>query len=412
MTLEAFLLNKIPVAKWLAVNVVLWGIVEACTAAAHNYSTLLAARILLGIFEASIGPSLALLSSRWYTKSEQAPRFALWFSGLGLAQIIGGIISFAFQHVTNPSFNGWKAMFVALGCATIIVGLITGWILPGEPMSAHFLSDAEKYALLQHVSANQTGVVNRRFKSSHILEALQDPQLWLLTLLLTLVCRCRSGNEVTLMPGQNACSSGVVTTYSATVISGFGYRPSIVALLNAPSGVVSVSSVLISGWGIRHTSNRWAWQIAVCVPGIIGAGLMSFSPKTNKAGLLAGVYLENATVASMPIAYQWTAANVAGHTKRCVSVALLTAGFGVANIIGPQTFRSKDAPQYIPAKITVLATQAAAVLVAIILFGYYRWANWRRDHRGRMHPSLNRLSDAEKWRNLTDKENPDFRYVY
>lgn len=63
-----------PAAKWLGLNVTLWGISTACGAAAHDYGSILASRIFLGIFEATIAPSLAIISSQWYTKSEQAPR--------------------------------------------------------------------------------------------------------------------------------------------------------------------------------------------------------------------------------------------------------------------------------------------------------------------------------------------------
>ncbi|KAK5016536.1 hypothetical protein LTR39_002033 [Cryomyces antarcticus] len=79
---------NVPVAKWLGANVILWGIATACTAAAHNYNSLLAVRVFLGIFEAAIAPSLMLISSQWYTKSEQAPRFSIWYAGLGLGQIL------------------------------------------------------------------------------------------------------------------------------------------------------------------------------------------------------------------------------------------------------------------------------------------------------------------------------------
>ena len=142
---------------------------------------------MLAIFEASIAPSLVILSSQWYTKSEQAPRFAFWYSGLGIGEIIGGVISYAFQHEHNRSFDGWKAMFVTLGIVTIIVGIVTLLFLPDSPMSARFLDDTEKAALLQHVSVNQTGVVNHTFNPKHIIELLLDVQVWLLVLILILV---------------------------------------------------------------------------------------------------------------------------------------------------------------------------------------------------------------------------------
>lgn len=141
---------------------------------------------------------------------------------------------------------------------------------------------------------------------------------------------------------------------------------------------------------------------------------MSFLPTHNRAGLLAGIYLVNAITATLGIIYQWTASNVAGQTKRVASMALIAGSFGVGNIVGPQTFRAKDAPQYIPAKITVLATQAGGALFAAVLFLYYVWANKRKDSAvtGQEVAELENDSDPNVWENLTDKENKSFRYVY
>ena len=185
--LAAFILQKVPVAKWLGLNVFLWGIVTACTAAAFNYHSLLAARIFLGIFEAAIAPSLTLISSQWYTKCEAAPRFSLWYGGLGLGQILGGLISFAFQQVKYPHFAGWKIMFLVLGFVTMVAGVITAAILPDTPMKARFLSEAEKIALIKHVSVNQTGIQNPKFKLAHVREILFDVQIWLMTFITILV---------------------------------------------------------------------------------------------------------------------------------------------------------------------------------------------------------------------------------
>lgn len=181
------ILQKVPVAKWLGVNVVLWGIATACTAAAHNYASLMAARIFLGIFEAAIAPSLILISSQWYTKSEAAPRFSIWYAGLGFGQIIGGIVSYAFQQVKHPSFSGWKIMFIVLGLVTVVIGFVTFFLLPDTPMQARFLSEPEKVMLLNHVAINQTGIRNKHYKISQALEVLRDIQLWLMVLLTILV---------------------------------------------------------------------------------------------------------------------------------------------------------------------------------------------------------------------------------
>lgn len=180
-----------------------------------------------------------------------------------------------------------------------------------------------------------------------------------------------------------------------------------------PSGVVSIASTLIVGYGVRFTSNRWAWVIVCCIPGIIGGGLLSFATQ-NRAAQLAGIYLVNTITAVLIIIYQWTASNVAGTTKRVASVALIAGSFSVGNIIGPQTFQARDAPQYIPAKIAVLATQSAAALVAFVLFLYYVWANKRKDAAASITGAIGVESQSEQqlWEDQTDKQKPTFRYVY
>lgn len=66
-------------------------------------------------------------------------------------------------------------MFVVLGIVTVLIGFATILILPDTPMKARFLSNAKKAALLNHISINQTRVVDKHFKASHVLEVLLDP---------------------------------------------------------------------------------------------------------------------------------------------------------------------------------------------------------------------------------------------
>lgn len=252
-----YFLQVIPAAKWLGANVALWGVATACGAAAHNYQSLLASRIFLGIFEATIAPSLMLISSQWYTKSEQAPRFSFWYLGLGLGQIVGGLVSFGFQHMApGAALAGWRTMFVTLGCVTVVLGICTFLFIPDTPMKAKWLSDAEKVALLKHVSVNQTGISSRKFRYKEILEALGDPQIYLLLLSVILI----------------SISSGVITTYSSTLIKNILSDQSPdraaknAALLNMPSGLVSIAFTLIVGFGVRKQSQRWAWIIACIIP--------------------------------------------------------------------------------------------------------------------------------------------------
>ncbi|KAF1929735.1 MFS general substrate transporter [Didymella exigua CBS 183.55] len=359
-----YFFQRVPAAKWLGLNVVLWGVATASgAAAATSYRTLLVSRVFLGIFEATISPSLLLINSQWYTKSEQAPRFSFWYCGLSFGQIIGGAISYGFQHVTpSSSLAGWRIMFVTLGCLTIDIGLATLWLVPDTPMQARWLTGAEKLALLKHVSVNRTGIQSKTFQPRQLLEALTDPRLYFMVLAVILL----------------SVSSGVLTTYSATLIRNLGYVPKRAALMNMPSSLVSIFFTLLAGFGIRKQSNRWLWIVLCIIPAIIGGALMPFLPVSNRRGCLAGIYLVNAVVAPLPVLYAWTAANISGSTKRALAAAVVSDSFSIGNSIGPQTFQMKDAPNYRPAKLAVMGTQAGCAIVTVLLYGYYRWQDARR----------------------------------
>ena len=180
-----------------------------------------------------------------------------------------------------------------------------------------------------------------------------------------------------------------------------------------PQGVAGIMATVIVGYSVRQGSHRWAWIVACCMMGILGGGLISFLPASDHAGLLAGIYLVSAITPTLSLLYQWTATNVAGSTKRAVSLALIAGSFSAGSVIAPQTFQAKDAPQYLPAKITALASQVAGALLAFLLFCYYVWANKHRSRKGASLESRNVQGDEQHlWEDLTDRKNPTFRYVY
>jgi MFS family permease len=174
-----YLLQRIPAAKWLGLNVAIWGAVTACTAATTSFSSLLAVRILLGIFEATTMPSLQTITAQYFTKEEAPQRYAYWYFGGAGAQILGGLISYGFQHVERTTLSGWRLMFVVLGVVTVVVGVLTAWCVPDTPMQAKFLDKEEKVALIKHISVNKTGIRNQKFRAAELREAIRDPQIYL-----------------------------------------------------------------------------------------------------------------------------------------------------------------------------------------------------------------------------------------
>ncbi len=102
-------------------------------------------------------------------------------------------------------------------------------------------------------------------------------------------------------------------------------------------------------------------------------------------------------------------ANIGGSTKRAFAAAVISGSFSIGNIIGPQTFQARDAPDYRPAKLAVMGTQAGCAFTTFLLFLYYVWQNKRRTSEGETEEAY--LS-PEAWANTTDGENKQFKYAY
>jgi MFS family permease len=84
-----YLLQKLPVGKYLGVMLVCWGAITIGSGFCNNFTELAVLRVFLGLFESVTYPALILILNTMYRRSEQSACFGfLWFSN-GFASIIG-----------------------------------------------------------------------------------------------------------------------------------------------------------------------------------------------------------------------------------------------------------------------------------------------------------------------------------
>ena len=86
--------------------------------------------------------------------------------------------------------------------------------------------------------------------------------------------------------------------------------------------------------------------------------------------------------------------------------AIVLMSFCVGNIIGPETFSANDAPQYIPAKMTIVIVLSFSMLITLVLMFLNSRENKRRDRQGHVEMPRN-----YEFMDLSDKENMNFRYL-
>jgi ACS family allantoate permease-like MFS transporter len=142
---------------------------------------------------------------------------------------------------------------------------------------------------------------------------------------------------------------------------------------------------------------------------IIGMLLIVCLPLSLPNGRLAGYYLTQASPTGFVALLSLLASNVAGYTKKTTVGALYLIAYCVGNIIGPQTFRPKDKPRYIPAEITIIVCYSLCVIDLLLIHFYYKKMN-KKNALARTAPGYKKL-DKQEFLDLTDKENPEFVYT-
>ena len=175
------LLQRLPLAKYSAFNVVMWGTVLALHAAVSNFGEAVTVRFFLGIFESAVTPGFALFTSQWYTKREQGARTGSWFSFNGFGQIFGGLVAYGIDKgvkANGAALDGWKIVFLVNGCLTAAMGILFYFVIPDNQLNARWLNPKDRVLAIARVRVNQQGIGNKHFKMYQLKEALLDPLTW------------------------------------------------------------------------------------------------------------------------------------------------------------------------------------------------------------------------------------------
>src|SRR5699024_1096352 len=116
--------------------------------------------VLLGMLESTVSPAFILITAQWYKREEQFMRTSIWFSCIGIGEILGGFMSYGLykQDITiGTPIASWRLLFVIVGAITIFLGILILLHLPDTPTQAWFLNEKEKLMVVERIRSNQQG---------------------------------------------------------------------------------------------------------------------------------------------------------------------------------------------------------------------------------------------------------------
>ncbi|KAF4626864.1 hypothetical protein G7Y89_g11291 [Cudoniella acicularis] len=379
------LIQKLPVGKYMAFNVVAWGFVVAATSLCSSYGELMTARFLTGALEATISPAALYITSMWYTRDELPSRMAICHAGNSAGGAVASVFSYVIGHITHP-LTPWKWLYIIFGTSTTLWGLVVLLFLPDSIETAHFLDEDEKELAEQRVLTSGSQLITaamHKWKVEQAIECLLDPKTWF--------CVCIS--LFAQIP------NGGTQGFANLLLTGFGFTPLQSTLIGLPSSVISLTTILVSGrLATLHRNTSTILISTMTIPPVIGSALMNWGP--NPWIKLTGYYLLGFSHGVMPLTIALVGSNFRGVTKKMTVTALMFCSFCGGNIIGPQLFHKSEAPHYPTAFKSIAISYALVSLTSLFMRFFLIRINKKRDIAERtsglsQQPVLEDLIDEE-----------------
>lgn len=411
-----YLMQKLPIGKFASVNLLIWGVLVMLCAACKNFAGLATVRFLMGVFESCIGPCWVTVTAMFYKGQEQGTRCTAWYFMVGVAAIVGGLLSYGIGHVHNVAVEQWQLVvslmilyfyagtdnsfvqFLICGGFTVAWSVVVWLFLPDSPLNAKFLDERQRSIAIERLRGNRTGIKSSQFKWYQAREALRDPQVWMITLWAGISNLLNIGGSFLPLIIQEMGFSGLTTT-----------------LLTLPvGGTECVAMVVAGGLSWYFTNGRTIIMFVVSLPTLVGTILLQVLPQSATWGRCVGVWFLLCVPASYAILLSLISSNIAGFSKKITTTFLVFVFFCVGNIVSPQLFLTSEAPHYGTGCRAMLVAIALVQGLSIALGCYYWFENKRRD--GMLAAATSEVLDAasaedEEFLDRTDMEDAlKFRY--
>ncbi|KAI9497361.1 major facilitator superfamily domain-containing protein [Zychaea mexicana] len=386
-----YFLQKIPISKYLGASLILWGITVGCTALAHNFSELAALRFLLGLIESVSYPSLYLLISILYRRTEQV----IWLGAIpacnGLGVAFGGLIGLGFLRLDGAhGLRAWRWCMIILGCLTVGVGCITFLFLPDTAKSPWYRLSPGEIDIVDERIRDNAVVQSKTIKFEQIVESLKETRFYCYILISFL-------NQLV-----NGCS----TFFSTMIIKSMGFSNTQSILLNIPSGIVSIL-LMTAAIYFSYRFNEICYVGAV-MTGVNFCGILLLVTLPISGVMLLGLFLTS-TGMSYLFLLALISSNCTGYTKKVFTNSANVAAFCLGNFVGPLLMRQEQAPRYLAGMITYLVALATSIILFLYVRYTYACDNRYRKHLKEENKLLPQVEEREQI-DMTDRQDLHFLY--
>src|SRR5260370_32078046 len=175
------ILEKVGARIWIARIMITWGILAGLTAMVTGSTSFGIVRFLLGVAEAGFFPGIILYFTYWFPSYHHARIVSGFLIVLPVAVALGAPISTGLLGLDGLfGLRGWQVMYIAEAIPTVVIGVITFFVLTDRPEQAKFLTAEERNWLVTTIAAERRSTeAVRKFT---LWQGMYNPKMPLLAL--------------------------------------------------------------------------------------------------------------------------------------------------------------------------------------------------------------------------------------
>lgn len=310
------IMHKVGARIWIGRIMITWAILSAATMFVTTPTMFYTIRFLLGVAEAGFFPGIVLYLTYWFPAQRRSRMNALFMIGIPIAGVVGGPLSGDILNALNGAngWSGWQWLFLLEAIPSLILGVVTMFLLHDSIGASKWLTEAEKKMLKENIAKDGSG------KADHSLaKVFGNSKVWLMAAI------------------YFCCMMGLygVSFYLPTLVKAAGVKdPLDVGLLTAiPYGCAVVAMLFNARSADRMRERRWHFAIASAL-GSLGL-LLSTIYGSNVVIALAALSLGTAGLLStMPVFWTYPSAILTG-TAAAAGIAMINSIGNLAGFVSP-----------------------------------------------------------------------------
>ncbi|KAF8434512.1 major facilitator superfamily domain-containing protein [Boletus edulis BED1] len=368
--------------------VILWGIITVSQGLISDYSELLACRFFLGLVEGGLPPCIVLYLSFFYPRRRLQIRIAVFFSAASLANAFSGLLAAAIDQLNGKAGKpGWAWIFILACIFTVVVGVVSFYLLPRSPQTASFLTEKERTYVIS--TLKQAGSVSEdddkdSFSWTEVVRAFKSPHVLVLAVMSFL-----SG---ALLIG--------LAYFEPTIVAGLGFAGNHAQLMSVPPYAVTFVLSIISAFVSDHFQCRGYVVILCSLLQVIGFSIF-YASRSNHVRYVSLFFSVTGAFCTVPAQNAWLTNNSAPHTRRATAVAVAFIMAELGGILSTWLLGFiSPAPNYTTATIGLIVMAICMVIFPSINLAYL-WRENRlkaeRRQRMRREDEPDGLGDRSAW---------------